>query len=352
MPVDPPEPSQPSQSFNLPELPPTDALRQLVNGYWLYRAVYVVAKLGVADVLAAGPKTSRELAALTQSDPRVLYRVLRLVASGGVLAEDEAGRFSLTPLGNGLRSDVPDSRRGHIVLMGEPIFWDAWGKLYEGVQSGQTPFRHAFGDEFFSYLRGHPEAAEVYNASMGGSARVRADAVVASYDFAGVGTVVDVAGGNGTLISTVLAAHPQMRGILFDQPAVVALAGPILDAAGVADRRQVVGGSFFEAVPSGGDAYTLSQIIHDWPDEHASEILRSCQRAMAPGARLLIVDQVIPPGGGPHQSKYGDVLMFVVHGAQERTAAEFEALLDGAGFTLQRVIPTTTQFSVVEAVRR
>jgi hypothetical protein len=334
------------------DLPPADALRQLVNGYWLYRAVYVVAKLGVPDLLADGPKSAPELAVATQSDPKMLYRVLRLVASGGVLDEDDDRRFSLTPLGDALRSDVPNSRRGHIVLMGEPIFWDAWGKLVEGVQSGTTPFTHAFGDEFFSYLRGHPEAAEIYNASMGDSARGRAEAVVAAYDFAGVGTVVDVAGGNGTLIATILAAHPAMRGILFDQPAVVALSGPTLQAAGATDRCQVMGGSFFEAVPDGGDVYTLSQIIHDWPDEHASKILASCQRAMRPGARLLIIDQVIPPGNGPHQSKYGDVLMFVVHGAQERTAAEFEKLLDGAGFAFQRVIPTTSQWSIVEAVRR
>jgi hypothetical protein len=318
----------------------------------MYRAVYVVAKLGVADLLVDGPKTSEEIAATTQSDPRVLYRVLRLVASEGVLHEDEVRRFSLTPLGEMLRTDTPNSRRSHVILMGEPTFWDAWGKLYEGVQSGQTPFSHAFGDEFFSYHRQHPEAAAIYNSSMGNSAKQRAEAVVSAYDFAGVGTVVDVGGGHGTLIAAILAAHPAMRGILFDQPAVAAESGPMLAAAGVTDRCQVVGGSFFEAVPDGGDTYTLSQIIHDWPDEHAIEILRSCQRAMRPGARLLVVDQVIPPGNEPHQSKYGDVLMFVVHGAQERTAAEFETLLDGAGFSVQRVIPTTTQFSIVEAVRR
>jgi O-methyltransferase domain len=333
-------------------LPPADPLRQIVNGYWLYRAVYVVAKLGVADLLADGSKSSQELASLTESDPRVLYRVLRLVASSGMLAEDDARTFSLTPLGNGLRSDVPGSRRSHIILMGEPMFWNSWGKLYEGVKTGDSPFSHAFDDEFFAYMRKNPEHAVVYNGAMGNAARVRAEAVEAAYDFAGVGTVVDVGGGNGTLISTILAAHPQLRGILFDQPAVVAESGPTLSAAGVADRCQVVGGSFFEAVPEGGDAYTLSQIIHDWPDEHAATILRSCQRAMAPGARLLIIDQVIPPGNEPHQSKYGDVMMFVVHGAQERTAAEFAALLDGTGFSFQRVIPTTSQWSVVEAVRR
>ena len=342
----------PSRPFNLPELPPADALRQIVNGYFMYRAVYAVAKLGIADLLVDGPKSSQELAALTESHPGVLYRVLRLVASGGVLAEDDARRFSLTPLGEGLRSDVPGSRRGHIILMGEPMFWNSWGKLVEGVQTGDSPFSHAFDDEFFAYMRKHPDAASIYNDAMGDSARTRAAGVVAAYDFAGVGTVVDVAGGNGTLIATILAAHPEMRGILFDQPAVVAESGPVLDAAGVADRCRVVSGSFFESVPEGGDAYTLSQIIHDWPDEQASEILKSCQRAMAPGARLLIIDQVIPPGNGPHQSKYGDVLMFVVHGAQERTAAVFEVLLDDAGFSFQRVIPTTTQFSVVEAVRR
>ncbi len=235
--------------------------------------------------------------------------------------------------------------------MGEAWFWRPWGELLRGVQTGTPPFDELYGVDLFQYCAQHADGGALYDSAMTNATAMRATSAVAAYDFSSARTVVDVGGGQGGLLATILAAHPRARGILFDQPVVVAGAAEHLQAAGVAKRCQMSAGDFFEAVPAGGDVYTLSQIVHDWDDEQAARILAACWRAMAPGTRLLLIEQVIPAGNDPHESKFLDLHMFVMHGGRERTAEEYRALLDTAGFTLTAIVPTATPWSVIEAVR-
>ena len=258
---------------------PADLMR-MINGLMTAQVLHVVAKLGVADLLADGPRTSDDLARSTSTHPRALNRLLRAAASVGVLAEDGAGAL--------------------------------------------------------------------FDAAMTSRSLAQRDAVVAAYDFAGGRTVVDVGGGAGALLAAILGANPDARGILFDQPQVVAGTDEALRAAGVADRCAVVGGSFFEAVPEDGDVYLLKWIIHDWGDEPARAILRTCRRAMAPGARLVLAERVVGPPNAPDPAKFADLMMLVLVGGQERTANDFAALLEATGFRLDRIIPTRSELTLIE----
>jgi hypothetical protein len=326
---------------------PADLMR-MINGLMTAQVLHVVAKLGVADLLAGGPRTGDDLARSTSTHPRALYRLLRAAASVGVLAEDGAGAFGLTALGQSLRADHPQSVRGWAVFAGDPAFWGSWQHLGHSIATGKSAFERVHGMRFWEYCARHPEAGAMFDAAMTSRSLAQRDAVVAAYDFAGGRTVVDVGGGAGTLLAAILGANPDARGILFDQPQVVAGADEALRAAGVADRCAVVGGSFFEAVPEGGDVYLLKWIIHDWDDEPARAILRTCRRAMAPGAKLVLAERVVGPPNAPDPAKLGDLNMLVMLGGQERTADEFAALLEAAGFRLDRIISTHTDLSLVE----
>ena len=324
------------------------ALTQLVLAFRVSQALHVTAALGVADLLAAGPRPAADLAQATGTHPRALYRLLRAVASAGVLAEDDAGAFALTDLGQFLRADHPRSVHGNAVFTGHPMMWGTWQHLRHSVETGEPAFRHLHGVDFWEHVTQHPAAGEVFDAAMTSLSLQQRDAVVAGYDFSGARTVVDVAGGQGALLAAVLAANPQARGVLFDLPHVVAGAAPLLREAGVADRCAVVGGSFFEAVPDGGDVYLLRDIVHDWDDAQAAAILRACRRAMGPAARLLLVERVIAPGNAPDPNRFSDLNMLVMLGGQERTAAEFGALYAAAGFRLTRVLPLPATASLIE----
>ena len=323
-------------------------LRQMLQGFWVTQALYVTAKLGITDLLAAGPRTADDLARETGTHARALYRLLRAVASVGVLSEDEAGAFGLTDLGQYLRADHLQSARGWALYVGEPMMYGTWQHLLHSVTTGEPAFRHLHGVDPWEYRARHPDVGAVFDNAMTSNSLWQRDAVVASYDFSGERTVVDVAGGHGALLAGILAANPRARGVLFDQPHVVAGAEPVLRAAGVADRCALVGGSFFEAVPDGGDVYLLKAIVHDWDDAQAAAILRICRRAMTPGARLLLIERVLAPGDAPDPAKYADLNMLVMLGGQERTADEFAALYEAAGFRLTRVIPAATGVSLIE----
>ena len=317
--------------------------------------VHVAATLGVADLLRERPKTSAELAAALDVDGTALYRALRALAGLGIFKETDGGAFALTPLADLLRSDVPGSLRGSAVLYGERWFWQACGELMHSVRTGQPAFDHVHGAELFRYLDSSPQAAAVFNQHQSAMTRQDAGAVAAAYDFAGFTTVVDVGGGHGALISAVLKACPRTGGILFDQLAVVAGAEARLRADGVADRCTCVAGDFFESVPASGDAYVLKDIIHDWDDARATVILQNCRTAMARSsgpARLLIVEKVIPPGNAPFPGKFTDITMLLMTSGRERTAEEYRALIAKAGFTVSRIVPTSSPASVIEAVVR
>lgn len=342
---------EPASASNGASEPTADDMRRLqfmIHGYRLTQALYVAASLGVADLLGDGPKTADELAAATGANSDALHRVLRALASVGVFAETNEGRFTLTPMAALLRQDHPASLRGMILYAGDEPY-RAWGALLPGVMTGDNPFEQVFGAQHFQYLAQHPASNEAFNQAMSASSRQAAMAIVAAYDFAAAGKVVDIAGGQGVLLAAILRAYPALHGVLFDQPHVVADAMPLLEAAGVADRCELASGDFFAAVPP-GDTYTLRHILHDWDDDHCIAILRSCVQALAPGGRVLAIESVIEPGNGPSPAKFLDLMMFVMNGGRERTAEEYRRLFAAAGLTLTRIIPAAAE-SLVEGVR-
>lgn len=324
-------------------------LLQMMTGYWVSQAIYVAAKLGIADHLANGPIGVDDLAAVTHSDTSSLQRVLRALASVGVFTETAPGQYGLTPTAALLQTGTPDSMRSLAIVYGDELY-RAWADFLHSVQTGQPAFEHHFGMGPFAYYAQHPDAGHIFNEAMIGYTNNVAGAVAAIYDFSPFTTVVDVGGGYGALLASILQQSRTQRGILFDQPHVVANAESFLASAGVADRCTRVGGDFFEAVPSGGDAYVLSQILHDWDDERCVLILQQCRRVIPESGKLLVVEIVVPSGQGPSFGKWLDLHMLAVAGGRERTADEYDALFRAAGFGLADVLPTPAGPSVVEAV--
>ena len=324
------------------------ALQQLTNGYWVTQIVYVAAKLGIADLLNDGAQDIEDLASATETDPRPLYRLMRALAGLGIFTETATGVFESTDMGRCLVTGSPGALRARAILNGEQ-WYTAWGGLLDSVRTGETAFDRVTGTSFFGYLDANSDAAAVFNEAMASSTEAAARAVASAYDFSSAGTVVDVGGGTGTFLAEVLKSNPKARGVLFDQPDVIKAASGTLDRARVADRCDTTGGSFFDAVPSGGDIYLLSWILHDWNDEQSVAILRSCRRAVGPDGRLLVIEQLIPPGNDPALSKLYDVHMLVLSGGRERTEDEYRELLEMADFRLMRVVPTDVPRSIIEA---
>jgi SAM-dependent methyltransferase len=333
------------------EVPPPVAMMGLITGYWVSQAVGVVALLGVADQLGEGPRGSGELARAVGADPQALYRVLRLLASLGVFAEVAPDSFALTPLGETLRSDAPGSVRNFAITETAPGHWLPWGRLPESVRSGRPTAREALGMELFDWYAQNPEEAGFFNAAMGNLSALAASELVRVYDFSAVRTVADVGGAHGVLLTAVLRANPAARGILFDLPHVIATARDAIAAEGLSQRCELVSGDFFEAVPEGADLHLLKQIVHDWDDERATRLLQNCHRALSPAGKLLLVEMVIPPENQPSPAQAMDLNMMVLLGGRERTEENYQRLFQAAGFRLERVIPTHSPFSVIEATR-
>lgn len=332
------------------DMPPRVALQQLVHGYRVTQMLSVVAKLGIPDQLEGGPRTAEELAAATGVHPDALYRLLRTLASIGVFEEIAPRRFALTPLADLLRTAHPSSFRSMAAYQGDDAY-RAWGDLFYSVMTGAPAFDHVFGAPHFAYMAQHPETSAPFDQAMSEGSRRVAAAVLAAYDFAGGSTVVDVGGGQGVLVAAILAAHHRLRGILFDQPHVVAGAQATLDAADVADRCETVSGDFFAAVPPGADFYVLRHILHDWDDERSVAILRSCADAMPPDSKVLVIEAIVASGNEGPQTKLLDLQMLVMNGGRERTAAEYERLFTSAGLRLTRIIPTTSDANIIEGER-
>lgn len=328
-------------------LSPPDVMNRLITGYWSTQAVYVAAKLGLADLLIDGPRTAEDLARITKVHAPSLYRLMRGLASLGVFADDGTGRFSLTPAAECLRSDLPGSQRALAIMSGEEQY-RAWGELLYSVQTGKIAFDKIYGMPVFDFLSKNLEQAKVFDAAMVGVHGRETSAMTDAYDFSEIGVLADVGGGNGSLITTVLQKHPKLKGILYDLPGVVERAKANLAAAGVADRCQVIGGSFFESIPSGADAYLMRHIIHDWDDEKSKTILNNVRKAMKSDGRLLLVEGVIPPGNDPSFGKLLDLTMLVIPGGKERTEEEYRDLYEACGFQLTRIVPTKAEVSVIE----
>jgi hypothetical protein len=317
----------------------------MLRGYQLSQAISVGARLGVPDLLKDGPTSSDELARKTETHPPSLYRLLRTLSAAGLLVEHPHRHFALTPLGTLLRRGVPGSFHATASYVSTERLWTQWGNLLHNVRTGESAPRNVWdthGEQ--------PETAALFNDYMTETATRRAAAVLHGYDFTGIATLVDAGGGHGRLLSSILHAYPTMRGILFDLPHVIEAAQGLLTSVGVADRCECVGGSFFESVPGGADAYLLSVVIHDWNDERARTILQNCRAAMGTSGRLLLVERVVPASEPSLDVALPDLQMLVGPGGCERTAQEFDALFSSAGFRLTRIVPLEFSFNVVEGV--
>lgn len=341
-----------------PEREPVSVLLEAIMGYRVTQAIHVAARLRVPDMLADGPQSSSMLAQLTGAHPDALHRVLRALVHVGVFEETDGGRFALTPVGALLRTGIPGSLRGAAIFFGHNWHWEKWGGLAQSVITGVPPGGVPSPGAFSELAARDPAAASILNEGMT-SLTAPVNAAIAGFDFSTIGTLVDVGGGHGALISAILLANPRLRGILFDIPAVIEGAKPRIEAAGLIERCRLVAGDFFQKVPAGGDAYILKWIIHDWDDERSVAILRNCHAAMSNGGRLLLVERLIPekvrssatPGQEP---AFADLNMLVLTGGRERTGDQFRALLEAAGFKLTRIIPIPPPWphAIIEAVRR
>src|SRR5262249_14218704 len=325
-------------------------LIQMCAGGWVAAAVCAAAKLGLADHLAGGAQSAAELAPLTGTHAPSLHRFMRALAGFGILTEREGQRFALTPLGEAMKTGAPGSARSTLIAFGARSFWRAWEETIYSLETGRPGFDKTWGMPIFDYLAQHPDEAAHFSEAMVGFHGSEPPAVAEAYDFSGVRTVVDVRGASGNMLAALLSRHASLRGMLFDLPHIVRDAPPLLKARGVADRVTIETGSFFEGVPSGGDAYLLSHIIHDWSEAQCLTILGHCRRAMNPGGRLLLIEMVLPPGDTPHPGKVLDMMMLVGPGGRERTEQEYGKLLAQAGFQLTRIVPTETAVSVIEAI--
>lgn len=335
--------------FQSSELPPWEILHNMASGYFLSRALYVAAKLGIADMLHKGPRHFSELAHAAGVHAPSLRRVLRLLASAGVFAENADGQFSLTTVGEYLQTGMA---RNSVLLFTGNMGYQVWGDLLHSVQTGEPAFEHVFGMPTFSYYAEHPDEAANFDETMSDvSARV-AMSLVAAFDFSRFGSVVDLGGGHGELLIGVLKANRALRGTLFDLPRLTQEAQSRITQAGLAGRCQVIAGDFFETVPKGSDVYILKSILQDWDDSHCVTILKGCLCAMPREAKLLVLEGVYPAtvdqSPASQSAARNDVNMLVCTGGRQRTEGEFRTLFESAGFKLNRIIRTQGLSSIIE----
>jgi ubiquinone/menaquinone biosynthesis C-methylase UbiE len=339
----------------------TDLAVRLIEGSWISQAINVVVSLGIPDLLRDGPRPSEELAAETGAHAQSLHRIMRALAGEGLFNFDDAGRFSLTPAGAVLRSDVPNSLHHWALLMLGEVHQGAWGELIHTARTGESAFRHRFGVDLWQYCAGHAEHARLFAAAMAGFTTTYVKDLLSSYSFAAFKRIVDVGGGDGSLLIEILQANHGIRGTVFDLPAVIARAEQRIHEAGLAARCVASGGDALVEVPRGGDAYILSRMIHDWDDYNAEKILVNCRRVLAAGGRILVIERAMPYGAKERASVPGSVLsdinmtdlnMMVMTSGRERTVGEYQSLFARAGLELIRVIPTRTAMNVLEAGER
>jgi hypothetical protein len=330
-------------------LEPAEYLRRLFDDVEFSYLVVVAAQLGVADLLASGPRSIVDLCAVTGVDAQSLYRVLRALASRGLFREDDGKRFSLTPLAEPLRQDAPHSIRPQALWSGSEAYRRTWSDLAYSVRTGRPAFDHVYGKPFFDYLAEDPAFAKIFNDVMTSDSSDEGASIAAAHDFSGYRRIVDVGGGHGALLAAIVDRYPGPLGLLFDLPDVVDTARGAIDRHIAAGRVEKVAGDFSEAVPDAGDAYLLKWIVHDWDDEAAIRILTNCRTAMAPAGKVLLVEVVIPQGTAGSDATRLDTTMLVFTGSRERTEGEYRELLHRAGLTLVKIAPTASPFSILEA---
>jgi len=322
----------------------------MIQGASITQMIHVAAKLGIADLLKDGPKSCDELAKAAGAHSQSLYRLLRGLASIGIFSEVKDRCFELTPEAACLKSDAPDSVRTFAIWTGDEVNWKPWGQLLYSIQTGKTAFKQVFGSEIFGYFRKNPEAGEAFNLFMTERMNALVKAVASAYDFSKAKVIADIGGGQGLLLSTILKSNPNLKGVLFDLPAVIKEAKNVIEKSGVAERCKLVGGSFFESISVTADIYILSSIIHDWDDKNSVTILKNCRKCMPTNSKLLLIETMIPPGNEPALGKLTDLNMLVLTGGMERTKSEFEQLFKQTDFKLANVIATPSPMNIIEAV--
>lgn len=330
------------------QIPPQAVIMQMAMGFIVSQALAVAARLRIADFLKDGAKTTEELAELTETHQPSLYRLLRALASVGILRKD-GENFSNTELGEFLRSDHAASMRAGLHMMGDPEHWNSHGNMQQSVTTGEIAFDYTFGMPVFPYFAQNPAAAKVFDESMTSFSAAVAEAVSSTYDFSEAETIADIAGGHGILLAKVLQKNPQVKGVLFEQPQV--LEGNILAQEGVADRTELVSGDFFNEIPVVADIYLMKFIIHDWNDEQSIQILSNLAKSAPKGAKVLLVETVVEEDdNAPSLSKIMDLNMLVMTGGKERTPSEYAELFEKTSFELVKVYPTSP-LQIVEAVK-
>jgi DNA-binding transcriptional ArsR family regulator len=330
-------------------VPAPVAMMEMVVDMWAAQAITAAADLGIADALAKGPLSADELATAVNADADAVSRLLRALIGRGIFRQRRDGRYDLTPLADTLRRDAEVSIAAWAQWLGAPRHREHWSHFTDAIRTGRSVIPELRGKPLFDYLASEPELGEIFNQAMTSVSELSFAPVIAAYDFSPYATVIDVGGGHGRLLSAILAATPHARGILFDQPQVVAAAPAVLPEQRVQDRVRVVEGSFFDAVPEGGDAYVLKSVIHDWPDDDAVRILRNVRTAAAAGKHVLLVELVMPEHNREFLGNWLDLEMLLALDARERTAAEYGRLLERAGFQMTRVVETASPLSLVEA---
>jgi hypothetical protein len=330
---------------------PTQSMLKITGHVMLARCIGIAAELGLADIMETGRLSVGALAKLTNSHESALYRMLRYLAANGIFAEEPDGKFRNTDMSNLLRSDVPDSLRASVRQSWQDIVWDVYKALPHTIATGEPAFTKAFGAEFFDYLATHRDVGAQFDAAMAKQSAPENTGVAATYPFEQSRVVVDVGGGRGGFLATVLKTYPTVRGLLFDQAYVLDQPNAVKEA-GLGYRCDFVAGDFFQSVPKGGDVYVLKRILHDWDDDTALRILKNCAAALTFTARIVVVDAVIKPGNDPDPNKGLDVGIMALLRGRERTAAEFHALFSAAGLRVTRIIatPAPSTLSIIEAV--
>jgi SAM-dependent methyltransferase len=324
-------------------------IHDLLDGYRSTALLYLTAKLGIADLLANGPRSSSELTEVLGAHEPYLHRVLRGLAAFGVCKESPEGLFELTGLGRSLQTGKPDSLRGLAILCGEE-FTSAWLGLVHSVMSGETAFDHVFGMSQWEHRKQHTVLDHNFNVWLKSMANRVAVDLLKVHDFSPYHVILDAGGGHGALIAAILKAHPAATGILFDQPHVIAGALPLVEAEGIVSRCRIVGGSFFEGIPGGIDACILKSVIHDWDDERSLAILKNCRKALNENGKLLLIEHVLPAGvDNDPRVILIDLHMMAVTGGRERTEDEFRALCEAAGFIIVSMIPIKYGYKLIEA---
>jgi SAM-dependent methyltransferase len=330
------------------ENPSPPVLFQMATGYWVSQAIYVAAKLGIADLLRDGPQSCVALATATGADAPSLFRLMRALSSVGVFSQVGRDRFALSRLAESLQTEVHGSLREMVITLGE-IHYQACGNLLHSVQTGSAAFNHVFGASLFDYLRQNVDAADAFNQGVANVSSMLAYAVLMAYDFTEISSIVDIGGGHGKFLEKILQFNPDIRGTVFDTASTIERAKQQLRDNAWGRRCSYVTGDFFGSVPQGADAYLLCGVIHDWDDNRAVTVLRNCRRAMTKNSRVLLVDMIVPDTASASFSKLLDLNMLVINGGRERTKAEFCALLNAAGYKLTRIVPTMAPQSVIEA---